>query len=135
VLFTLQDIEIAAAAEKLAECQETIYLLGKQLQALQPKREIGGSQYVKRFQCGESLVEEKPNDGRSKPGNDQAEIGSVASSDVQWVSEESSDYYDSSSCPADLRTNLSFKSSASAGHPGRRLTKSTSSSSGSAPDQ
>ncbi|KAL5231049.1 hypothetical protein ABZP36_029825 [Zizania latifolia] len=31
-----QEIEIAAAAEKLAECQETILLLGRQLQTLHP---------------------------------------------------------------------------------------------------
>ncbi|TXG59776.1 hypothetical protein EZV62_014349 [Acer yangbiense] len=62
-----QEREIADAAEKLAECQETIYLLGKHLQALHPKREIGGSQYLKRLQCGESLVEDKPSDGCSKP--------------------------------------------------------------------
>ncbi|KAE8731386.1 Detected protein of unknown function [Hibiscus syriacus] len=32
-----QDKELAAAAEKLAECQETIFLLGKQLKALHPQ--------------------------------------------------------------------------------------------------
>ena len=62
-LFSWQEREIADAAEKLAECQETIYLLGKHLQALNPKREIGESQYLKRLQCGESLVEDKPSDG------------------------------------------------------------------------
>ncbi|CAA6663192.1 unnamed protein product [Spirodela intermedia] len=36
-----QDKEIAAATEKLAECQETILLLGRQLQALHPPAELG----------------------------------------------------------------------------------------------
>ena len=35
----LQEKEIAAAAEKLAECQETILLLGRQLQTLRPPSE------------------------------------------------------------------------------------------------
>lgn len=36
---------MASAAEKLAECQETIYLLGKQLKALHPQTEPMGSPY------------------------------------------------------------------------------------------
>uniref|UniRef100_A0A0A9ER25 Uncharacterized protein n=1 Tax=Arundo donax TaxID=35708 RepID=A0A0A9ER25_ARUDO len=35
--------EIAAAAEKLAECQETILILGRQLQAMRPPAESVGS--------------------------------------------------------------------------------------------
>ncbi|KAI9165649.1 hypothetical protein LWI28_018000 [Acer negundo] len=61
-----QEREIADAAEKLAECQETIYLLGKHLQALHPKEKLVGLS-LKRLQCGESLVEDKPSDGCSKP--------------------------------------------------------------------
>lgn len=34
-----QETELAAAAEKLAECQETIFILGKQLKALHPQTE------------------------------------------------------------------------------------------------
>jgi len=34
-----QDNELAAAAEKLAECQETILLLGKQLKSMCPQTE------------------------------------------------------------------------------------------------
>ncbi|XP_051139414.1 filament-like plant protein 4 [Andrographis paniculata] len=37
---TNQESELAAAAVKLAECQETIFLLGKQLKALRPQTEI-----------------------------------------------------------------------------------------------
>ncbi|XP_073305489.1 filament-like plant protein 4 isoform X2 [Primulina huaijiensis] len=39
---TGQEKDLAAAAEKLAECQETIFLLGKQLQAFRPQTEIVG---------------------------------------------------------------------------------------------
>lgn len=35
----VQERELAAAAEKLAECQETMFVLGKQLKSLQPQPE------------------------------------------------------------------------------------------------
>lgn len=38
-----QEVEIAAAAEKLAECQETMLILGRQLQAMRPPAESMGS--------------------------------------------------------------------------------------------
>ena len=38
-----QEVEIAAAAEKLAECQETMLILGRQLQAMRPPAESIGS--------------------------------------------------------------------------------------------
>uniref|UniRef100_A0ACD5TVT7 Uncharacterized protein n=1 Tax=Avena sativa TaxID=4498 RepID=A0ACD5TVT7_AVESA len=40
---TNQEVEIAAAAEKLAECQETMLILGRQLQAMRPPAESIGS--------------------------------------------------------------------------------------------
>ncbi|OWM80907.1 filament-like plant protein 4 [Punica granatum] len=49
-LQTKQERELAAAAEKLAECQETIFVLGRQLKALHPQADLsrtsigGGSQ-------------------------------------------------------------------------------------------
>ncbi|KAL8122566.1 hypothetical protein AgCh_019052 [Apium graveolens] len=38
-----QETELAAAAQKLAECQETISLLGKHLNSMRPQMEFGGS--------------------------------------------------------------------------------------------
>ncbi|CAM8912550.1 unnamed protein product [Rhodiola kirilowii] len=38
-----QEIELAAAAEKLAKCQETISQLGKQFESLRPQAEVSGS--------------------------------------------------------------------------------------------
>ncbi|KAM3314497.1 hypothetical protein ACQJBY_033372 [Aegilops geniculata] len=38
-----QEVEIAAAAEKLAECQETMLILGRQLQAMRPPAESMGA--------------------------------------------------------------------------------------------
>ena len=41
-IFTLQEQEIAAAAEKLSECQQTILDLGKQLKALGASKNLLG---------------------------------------------------------------------------------------------
>ncbi|KAJ0489153.1 putative filament-like plant protein [Helianthus annuus] len=51
-----QERELAAAAEKLAECQETIYLLGKQLNGLRPQTESMESSLS---QKGQTLAEEE----------------------------------------------------------------------------
>ncbi|KAD2393345.1 hypothetical protein E3N88_40322 [Mikania micrantha] len=51
-----QERELAAAAQKLAECQETIYLLGKQLNGLRPQTESLGSPIN---QKGQTFVEEE----------------------------------------------------------------------------
>ncbi|GFY86230.1 filament-like protein [Actinidia rufa] len=55
-----RDKELAAAAEKLAECQETIFLLGKQLKSMRPQTEFTASPYNERSQKGEALTEEEP---------------------------------------------------------------------------
>ncbi|XP_028767235.1 filament-like plant protein 4 [Neltuma alba] len=55
-----QERDLAAAAEKLAECQETIYLLGKQLKALHPQTEQNGSPYNERNAKVEGFPEYEP---------------------------------------------------------------------------
>ncbi|XP_031475684.1 filament-like plant protein 4 [Nymphaea colorata] len=47
-----QEKEIAAAAEKLAQCQETIFLLGRQLKALRPAETPGSPIVDKRLENG-----------------------------------------------------------------------------------
>lgn len=59
---TNQEKEIAAAAEKLAECQQTIYLLGRQLKALGPS-EIHNS-----HQMSDNVVYEPSSRDFSLPG-------------------------------------------------------------------
>ncbi|XLR39702.1 hypothetical protein S83_024362 [Arachis hypogaea] len=54
----MQEKDLATAAEKLAECQETIFLLEKQLNALHlenPKPESGSSKLVERVGSGSPL--------------------------------------------------------------------------------
>ncbi|KAI4327717.1 hypothetical protein L6164_020144 [Bauhinia variegata] len=107
-----KDMELAAAEKKLAECQETLYLLGRQLQALCPQIEINVSQHSKRFQKIEMLV--KPDHcWSSSHGScnsnelDQVEAYSV-SSDIQGMSEEFSLHNcGSTSCLSDTEENLS----------------------------
>ncbi|KAJ1398045.1 Filament-like plant protein [Sesbania bispinosa] len=53
--------DLAAAAEKLAECQETIYLLGKQLKSMHPQTEPMGFPYSERNPKVEGFTEREPN--------------------------------------------------------------------------
>ncbi|WMV26661.1 hypothetical protein MTR67_020046 [Solanum verrucosum] len=55
---TNQEKDLTAAAEKLAECQETIFLLGKQLYSLRPQTKFMGSSYIDRSSKGEGFREE-----------------------------------------------------------------------------
>lgn len=57
---TNQEKELAAASEKLAECQETIFLLGKQLNSLHPHTDITGSPFHDRALKGNHCPEEEP---------------------------------------------------------------------------
>ncbi|XP_021902409.1 filament-like plant protein 4 [Carica papaya] len=126
-----QEKELAAAAEKLAECQETIFLLGKQLKALRPQTEqIGSSPFSERSQRGE---DEPSISGTNLQELDQAEIDTATSSNVQRVGAESPNFCNSPCSPSDTEANNLMKSPISSNHPKHRSTKSTSSSSSSAP--
>ncbi|KAK8623295.1 hypothetical protein V6N13_118183 [Hibiscus sabdariffa] len=74
-----QDKELAAAAEKLAECQETIFLLGKQLKALRPQTDKMGWPYNERSQKGEGLCEGEPTTSGVNLQDYRAEIDTAAS--------------------------------------------------------
>ncbi|XP_051124130.1 filament-like plant protein 4 isoform X2 [Andrographis paniculata] len=50
--------ELAAAAEKLAECQETIYVLGKQLKALRPQTDNATSPDFQRSRKVEAFLDD-----------------------------------------------------------------------------
>ncbi|XP_075518901.1 filament-like plant protein 4 isoform X3 [Primulina tabacum] len=55
-----QEKELAAAAEKLAECQETIFLLDKQLKAMRPQTEFLSSPNYGRTQKTDHPIENEP---------------------------------------------------------------------------
>ncbi|OMO57068.1 hypothetical protein CCACVL1_26050 [Corchorus capsularis] len=132
-----QEREIVSATEKLAACQETIYLLGKQLQALRPQTENQQSQYSNKHKpLRESPVKGKLNLTGSKAEDihcledfDHIETDSVASTDVQSVSEDSLRYSHSTSSPSDVEPNLPLKSSVNSSHLNHRRTMSMSSAS------
>ncbi|XP_059637562.1 filament-like plant protein 4 [Cornus florida] len=125
---TKKERELEAAAEKLAECQETIFLLGKQLNALRPPTQFTGSPHSERSEKGEGFGEEEPTtSGMNLQDLDQAETDT----NLQRVGSESPmDLYNSPYSPSDneaARTLL--KSPISSMHPKHRPTKSSSSTS------
>ena len=118
---------MAAAAEKLAECQETISLLGKQLQTLRPQMEQGGSPYSERSsKADDGLTGEEPT--ISNPNlQDLDELDSASSTSVQRLGPESPLYFSNNLCPSDNEANHTSISPAK--NPKHRPTKSASSSS------
>ncbi|MBA0733993.1 hypothetical protein Gogos_017947 [Gossypium gossypioides] len=85
-----QERELAAAAEKLAECQETIFLLGRQLKALHPQTDKIGSPYNERSQKGEGFREDEPTtSGMNLQDLDQADIDMAASGNGSRTGAES----------------------------------------------
>uniref|UniRef100_A0A2N9EDR9 Filament-like plant protein 4 n=1 Tax=Fagus sylvatica TaxID=28930 RepID=A0A2N9EDR9_FAGSY len=130
-LKTNQERELTAAAEKLAECQETIFLLGKQLKALHPQTELMGSPYSERSQRDEGLTENEPTiSGMNLQDFDQAETDSAISANLQKLGAEIPlDSFSSPCSPSDTEANNLLSSK----HPKHRPTKSGSSSSSSAP--
>lgn len=121
---------MAAAAEKLAECQETIFLLGKQLKTLRPQTEKNGSLYGERSpKVEEGFITEEEPSTTSNPNLqelDQDETDSVTSAFVQRLGMESPLQFSNSLCPSD--NELSLPTISPAKNPRHRPTKSASSS-------
>ncbi|KAJ6731037.1 FILAMENT-LIKE PLANT PROTEIN 4 [Salix viminalis] len=122
-----QDKEIAAATEKLAECQETIFLLGKQLKYLRPQTEIMGSPYSERSQTGDGIGKDEPTvSGINLQEFDKAETDTDTSVNFHKTGGESpSDSYSHPCSPSDTESNL-LRSPVGLKHPKHRPTKSTS---------
>lgn len=119
-----QEKELAAAAEKLAECQETIFLLGKQLKSLRPQTDILGSP---RNQRVEACAEEEAT--ISGMDLDASEMDTFHLHKAG--SESPLDPFNASSfSPLDSEANNLLKSPVSSKH---RPTKSGSSSASSTP--
>ncbi|KAK7280733.1 hypothetical protein RJT34_25800 [Clitoria ternatea] len=126
-LKTKQERDLTAAAEKLAECQETIYLLGKQLKALTPQTEPMGSPYSK----VEGFTEHEPSTNSPNLQDQTEEIDSATSGFVQRLGGESPLHFSSSLYSPDNESN--FQTISAVQHPNHRPTKSTSSSASSTP--
>ncbi|PSR99604.1 Filament-like plant protein [Actinidia chinensis var. chinensis] len=124
-----QEKELAAAAEKLAECQENIFLLGKQLKSMRPQSEFMTLPYNERSQKGEALTEEEPTTSSPNLRDfDQSEMD-FASTNLHMVGGESPvDLYNPPFSPSDTESNSLLRSPISLKHPKHRSTKSGSSS-------
>ncbi|XP_009590331.1 filament-like plant protein 4 [Nicotiana tomentosiformis] len=128
---TNQEKELSAAAEKLAECQETIFLLGKQLRALRPQTDTMGSPWIERSPKRQSLSEEPTTSGMNLHDTDMDELDTATS--VKTNSESPMDLYNALYSPSDSEVNNPLKSPISSKHPKHRPTKSSSSSSSGGP--
>ncbi|XP_027913026.1 filament-like plant protein 4 [Vigna unguiculata] len=106
-----KDKELAAAEKKLAECQETLSILGRQLQEMCPQIGVTTTHHSKRLQVNEKLA--KPSYGWSNSYGscnsneiDHAEACSVVS-DSQGVAEEFSSHNSgATSCLSDTEGNF-----------------------------
>ncbi|KAF7137921.1 hypothetical protein RHSIM_Rhsim07G0246200 [Rhododendron simsii] len=121
---TNQEKDFAAAAEKLAECQETILLLGKQLNTMRPQTELMGSPLNKMSQKGDGSTEEEP----TTTGLEQE------CSNSHKTGGESPNIYNSPFSPSKSTEAISpLRSPISSKNTKHRPTKSGSSSSASTP--
>lgn len=107
-LCSIQEKELAAAAEKLAECQETIFLLGKQLKNLRPQSEFMASPLSERSQKGKGLNEDEPTtSGMNLPESEQAELETATSAKLNQVGAESPiDVLSAPLSPSDTESNI-----------------------------
>ncbi|GMH03252.1 hypothetical protein Nepgr_005091 [Nepenthes gracilis] len=125
-----QEKELTAAAEKLAECQETIFLLGKQLKALHPQTEFTGSPFSERSEKAEGLFEEEPTaGGMIEQDSSRADTETATSTNLQRADANSPMDIDRGPfSPSDTELNGLLRSPVSSNNPGHRPTKSVSSS-------
>ncbi|XVF73890.1 hypothetical protein PTKIN_Ptkin13bG0017100 [Pterospermum kingtungense] len=126
-----QEKELAAAAEKLAECQETIFLLGKQLKSLRPQMDMMGSPYMERSQKVEGFREDEPT---TRGVNLQdLEVDTAASNNGSRRGAESPmESFNTPCSPSDAEANL-LRSPINSNNSKHRSTMSSSSSSSPTP--
>ncbi|XP_010530290.1 PREDICTED: filament-like plant protein 6 isoform X2 [Tarenaya hassleriana] len=121
-----QERELAAAAEKLAECQETIFLLGKQLKSLRPQPEQMGSPRSQSSQKSEyyyhSEEEHISSTETSKNIIQDLDLGET---------DEVPRFLESPKCASDMETNPAMRSPAGSKHVNHVHSRSSGSSSSS----
>lgn len=105
---TKQEKDLTAAAEKLAECQETIFLLSKQLKTFRPQSDFMGSPISERSQRGEGLNEEEPTtSGMNLQDLDHVDMDTATSTNLQRLGSASpSDLYNAPFSSSDNEGNL-----------------------------
>ncbi|XP_073315219.1 filament-like plant protein 4 isoform X2 [Primulina huaijiensis] len=125
-----QDKDLAAAAEKLAECQETIFLLGKQLQAFRPQTEIVSPARDEKAQKFEVSNDDEPSiSGANLLASEMDTVSSFGIHNTGKESHQFSNMFNPSYSEATNPPRSPINSSHSKHHP----SKSGSSSSSSTP--
>ncbi|MCL7040989.1 hypothetical protein MKW94_021253 [Papaver nudicaule] len=118
-----QEKNIADATEKLAECQETIFLLGRQLKAMRPSVELSGPlPYIEKHQMNGDLMED----------GDLTELENIVSPNRMLPTEgcESPSHMSNSPVhPSYTEANILLRSPVNPKHPQHQHSKSSSSSS------
>lgn len=134
-VFSSQEMELAAATEKLAECQETIFLLGKQLKLMRPHAEYPGSPSRDRSQKKvESFTGDETTTSSINLHNvDMSEIDTATSGDMQQAGGESPmNLYDTLFSSSESEVNNLLRSPIDLKHSNNRFAKSGSTSSSAA---
>lgn len=126
-----QEMELAAATEKLAECQETIFLLAKQLKLMRSQPEYPGSPSRDRSEKKvESFTEDETTTSSMNLRNvDMSETDTATSADKQAGGESPMNLYDTLFSPSDSEVNNLLQSPIDLKHSNNRFTKSGSTSS------
>ncbi|KAL9244101.1 hypothetical protein vseg_017909 [Gypsophila vaccaria] len=128
-----QEKELEAATEKLAACQETIFLLGKQLRSMRPQTELTRSPTSERSPRRRFSENGPTTKGMGLRNMDQDEEDTATSSTLRRVGSDSPlDLYSTPSSLSDTEGNVS-KSPLSSKNQRRSPTKSASSSASSTP--
>lgn len=128
-------MELAAATERLAECQETIFLLGKQLKLMRPQPEYQGSPSRDRSQKKvESFTEDEKTTSSTNLHNvDMSEMDTATSADIKQTGGESPmNLYDTIFSPSESEVNNLLRSPIDLKHSNSRSAKSGSTSSSAA---
>lgn len=125
---------MAAAAEKLAECQETIFLLGKQMKALRPETEMHSPNNSRSLKVEDSVEEEPTISGMNLQDLDPPEIDTAASLHLHRAGSKCRmDLFNASFSLTDSEANDLLRSPVGSKQPNHRPTKSGSSSASNTP--
>lgn len=134
---SFKETELAAAAEKLAECQETISLLGKHLDSMRPQMEFAGSPTPERTLRKDGIFTEDELTASSMllQNVDTSEVDGANFATIRRVGSDS-DIFSTPNYPSDSEaSNLSRSPIRTKHQPIHRPTKSGSSSFTSTPEK
>ncbi|XP_028548090.1 filament-like plant protein 6 [Dendrobium catenatum] len=125
------EIDITAAAEKLAECQETIFLLGKQLQAMRNPSEPLNVSPNFRLRRDDLSIDEAEAGNLNSPGISRPRLSFQGEKTTETGGESPLYGYNSHMSPSDSESSPFSKSPISTNYQKQNIHRSSSSSSSS----